>query len=130
MAYLHCHGKLPDGTECGWSQDDFWEKEIVVDGVKKEGYTPLRSDFVQGDIEDLFKDKVYFDRSFFDSNPGLPYKIDEKGLYCKGTNLVAWDLERRARRIRNMLVRTYEEFKEKKDSLACPRCGQKKWDID
>jgi hypothetical protein len=121
MAYLHCHGKLPNGKNCGWSQDDFWE-------IGK--YTPFRRDLIDGMEKDLFKDKIYMDSSFFRCNPEIISYKDDQGIYCKGQDLTAWDLERRAKRIRNMLVRTYEEFKKNKDKLKCPKCGQQKWDID
>ena len=131
MAYLHCHGRLPDGTACGWSQDDFWDQESVVDGKPVEGYTPLKSSIVKDMRRDLFRNRVYFDSGFFNDHPEIPHKVDSEGKsYCKGTDLVAWGLERKAKSIRNMLVRTYDEFKEKRDELVCPRCGQQKWDID
>lgn len=130
MAYLHCHGKMEDGTDCGWSQDDFWDRDWDKPG-KMEGYTPLKTSTVTALREDLFKGRKYFDSGFFEDHPELPHKKDSDGkLYCKGTDLVAWDLERRAKRIRNMLVKTYDEFIERKDTLACPRCGQRNWDID
>lgn len=44
--------------------------------------------------------------------------------------MVAWDLEKRAKRIKTMLFKTYEEFKEKKDIVVCPCCGKQNWDID
>lgn len=131
MAFLHCHGILEDGTACGWGQDDFWEHDRLFNGKVREGYTPLRSDLMKDNIEHIFMDRVYFDAEFFRDRPEIPHKKDQDGkLYCKGTDLVAWDLEQRAKRIRGMLVKTYEEFLEKKDRLACPRCGQREWDID
>ena len=130
MAYLHCHGKMKDGTDCGWSQDDFWDKNEI--GNCHEGYTPLKSGFIKQLKKDLFEEKIFFDRSFFNDNPGLPcfVYLESKKTYCNGKDFVAWDLERRAKRIRGMLVKTYDEFVAKKDELVCPKCGQKQWDID
>jgi hypothetical protein len=80
--------------------------------------------------EDLLKERIYFESMFFDSSE-LQYYIDEKGKpYCKGTDYVAWNLEKRAKRIRNMFVKTYDEYRANKDKLFCPRCGQQNWDID
>ena len=115
MAYLHCHT-----PGCEWSQDDFWEPN---------GYSPFRPDIMRSFHEDLFKEKMYFDRPALEEM-GILYDEDEHGCFCTGTDYVAWELERRARRIRNMLVKTYDEFKAKKDSLVCPRCGKQNWDID
>jgi len=116
MAYLHCHTK-----NCGWSQDDFWDQN---------GYTPFREDIIKYLEKSLFKEKIYFDKYFFEENPYIPYWKDEKGWYCTGKDMVACNLENRARRIRNMLVKTEEEFIEKKDTLVCPCCGKQNWDID
>jgi len=115
MAFLHCHT-----PNCNWSQDDFWD----------ENYTPVRQEIMKDLNKQLFKEKIYFDKEFFEDNPSLLQFQDEKGFYCTGTDYVAWDLERRAKRIRNMLVKTYDEFKEQKDTLKCPKCGKQDWDID
>lgn len=113
MAYLHCHN-------CDWGQDDFWSPE---------GYNPLWDSGVKDLRESLFKDKVYFDSGFFEET-GVPCKRDEKGLYCTGQEYVAWELERKARNIRNMVVKTNEDWKDVKDGWVCPGCGSDKWDID
>lgn len=131
MAYLHCHGKMEDGTACGWSQDDFWKMDDVFNGKPREHYTPFRSDLVEDLKASIFKDKIYFDIEFFRSRPTLPHKKDADGkLFCKGTDFVAWSLEQKAKSIRGMLVRTYDEWISVKDAIACPRCGQRNWDID
>ena len=113
-AFLHCHT-----PNCNWSQDDFWEG----------GYTPFREDIIKNMKENLFKDKIYMDRWFLEEN-SIPHHTDKKGPYCKGVDLVAFELERTAKSIRNMLVRTYDEFKKNKDKLVCPKCGKQNWDID
>jgi hypothetical protein len=128
-AYLHCHGKLPDGTKCGWEQDDFWDKQHIKELY--EGYTPFRSDTISHLKQSLFEDRIYCDVEYFLSHTDLPSQLDDKGdPYCKGTDYVAHDLRHRANRIQNMLVKTYDEFKGNKDKLVCPRCGQQDWDID
>lgn len=115
MAYLHCHTK-----NCGWSQDDFW----------KETYNPVNFDQNKDLYSDLFKERIYLDKNIV-SKMEIKYYVDEENrTYVKGTDYVAYELERRASKIRNMLVKTYEEFKEKKDTLVCPRCGKQNWDID
>ena len=122
MSYLHCHGRLQDGTECGWGQDDFWEID---------GYNPIS--FLQKDSDlnnNLFREKMYFDKWFFQDNPSIPHKEDEKGLYCSGRDYIIWELRRKANNIERMLVPTWEEWKEVRDTLKCPRCGGDDWDID
>lgn len=116
MSYLHCHSK-----GCGWSQDDFWDIN---------GYTPFREDLINDLKKYLFQDKVYMDEWFFKENLELPYCHDDGGFYCKGTELVTWMLKQKARSIENMLVKTFDEFKEKRESLVCPKCGKQNWDID
>lgn len=115
MAYLHCHTK-----NCGWSQDDFWH----------EKYNPVNFDQDKDLYGTLFKERVYLDKEcVWDMN--IVYYVDENGrVYVKGLDYVAWELERRAKKIKGMLVKTYEEFKAKKEILVCPRCGQQNWDID
>ena len=127
MAYLHCHGRLKDGTSCGWSQDDFWSDRVYPNGF--EEYTPFRADLIKDLKASLFRDKIYMDKSYLEENE-IPYQTDEAGSFCKGTDFVACRLEQKAKSIRNMLVRTYEEFKVRKDTLVCPKCGQRDWDID
>lgn len=114
MSFLHCHTK-----NCNWEQDDFWT-------LGK--YNPITS---LKDIEEkLFVDKMYFDIPTL-IEMGIPYQLDEIGKsHCKGTDYVAWELERKAKNIRNILVKTYDEYKAQKDTLKCPRCGQQNWDID
>lgn len=115
MSYLHCHSK-----NCGWSQDDFWS----------ENYSPVNFSQYSDLYEDLFKDKMYFDKDCL-MDMGIKYFVDPDGrTYCRGRDYVAHELERRAKRIKGMLVKTYDEFLEKKDTLVCPRCGQQNWDID
>lgn len=110
MAYLHCH------TEgCEFSQDDFWS----------EDYNPIT--FMEKNSKDelLTYDldaKVKFDQ----------YWLDENG-YSDGITrreLIAWEMERKAQRIRNMKYRTFEEYKEKNPEGICPKCGKKDLDID
>ena len=114
-AFLHCHT-----PNCNWSQDDFWE-------IGK--YTPFRKDIIEDMEKNLFKDKIYMDRWYLEEY-SIPHHKDNKGYYCKGTDLVAAKLEKKAKNIRNMLVRTFEEFKTNKDKLVCPKCGKQNWDID
>lgn len=104
MAYLHCHA-------CGWSQDDFWEAD---------GYNPLS--MLKDNIKDLFRDKIEFDSNYKDF--GLPKQT------MTGPEYVAWELERKAGNIREMVYRTFEEYKTKNPERVCPKCGKKELDID
>jgi len=116
MAYLHCHS-----LNCDWSQDDFWQEN---------GYNPFRQDIVN-DLKDmLFKDKIYFDMNFFDENRDLLWSRDYNGVYCKGTDYVAWLLARKSRSVKGMVIRTWKEWQEVKESFVCPQCGKRNLDID
>ena len=114
MAYLHCH-------DCDWSQDDFWDP----DG----GWSPEKS--MESDWSNAFKNKIYMDRYFFE-DAGLTDKMqeDEGGAWIHGQDLLAWELRRCARKVENMAVRTYEDWKKVKDTFVCPDCGSKNLDID
>lgn len=118
MAYLHCHN-------CGWSQDDFWELN---------GYNPFRQDLIEDLKECLFKDKIYLDFEFFEeANSGngfLRYWEDEKGWFCTGIDYVAFQLNRKAKNISSMAVKTTEEWKKVKDTFVCPKCSKRNLDID
>jgi hypothetical protein len=107
MAYLHCHA-------CGWSQDDFWSK----------GYNPITS--VKDYEQYLFlnPNTTGMDNWWLKEN-GYPETNE-----IKGTELVAHELERAARRVRNMVYRTEQEFREKNPERNCPKCGKHELDID
>src|SRR3990172_8389188 len=97
MAYLHCHN-------CGWSQDDFWAKD---------GYNPFRQDIVNNLIEMLFEEEINVDRDYL-ADSGVKFRDVETasgvtGGYISGQEMVALVLERKARSIRNMLVKTNED---------------------
>ena len=113
MSFLHCHN-------CDWSQDDFWDKD---------GYNPLEAKRVEDLKDSLFKDKIRFDSSFF-KETGVPFSIDDEGPYCTGQDYVAWELERRARSIRNMKVLTNDDWLNVRSNWKCPECGSDNWDID
>ena len=108
MAGFDCHN-------CNFSQDDFWDKE-------KEGYSPFRPELMEDLRKMLFEDRVYFDK-FVLEDFDLPILQDEKGYYAIGTEFVARKLELKAKSIRNMKVRTNEEWEEVKASFVCPECG-------
>lgn len=104
MAFLHCHS-------CGWEQDDFWD----------EHYNPFTCIL-------LWKDNLLSpnrDRQFTDCAEFLrqygPISTRE---------WIAREFERQARKIRNMLAPTWEEWKQIKDTVICPQCGRRNWDID
>jgi hypothetical protein len=121
MAYLHCHGKLENGEDCGWSQDDFWTEG---------GYNPVS--FLQKDRDlekNLFRDKMYFDEWML-KDMGIEYGKDEKGFYCSGRQYVTWELRRKANNIEKMFITTEAQWKQVRDVAVCPNCGQRNWDID
>lgn len=130
MAYLHCHTK-----DCGWSQDDFWEYDWSWKAWKKFltfkwssrpfRYNPLS--ILLEDIAEYIKPR----RIKMDS-----YWARENGL--KSSEVHSWWFLRNAfkryKRVKkNMLYKTYEEFKEahyEKGIAVCPKCGKINWDID
>lgn len=119
MAYLHCHN-------CGWSQDDFWEED---------GYNPFRRDLIDDLKEYLFRDVINMDIGYVRDMRGLGFKCPaikkEDGTYdIKTTDFVAMELMRKARRISGMAVKTWEEWKQIKDTFVCPKCGKRELDID
>jgi rubredoxin len=101
MAYLHCHT-----PNCGWSQDDFWDKS----------YNPIR---YMLDWEDSLLDKF---------NEPFPGEKDTEGMTYG--QVVALEMERAAQSIREMKWHTDEEWQEAKDTAVCPRCGKQNFDID
>jgi hypothetical protein len=115
MSYLHCHN-------CNWSQDDFWEPS--------PGYNPFRKDLINDLEKSLFEDKIEFDKGFIERYPNAPYWTKDGKFYISGTEYVAMTLERKAKQIRNMSIRTWNEWKQVKDTWKCPKCGQRKSDID
>lgn len=116
MAFLHCHN-------CDWSQDDFWEKD---------GYTPFRQDIVDFLKKTLFEERAYFGKFVFEEVGFKDDQIhhDDHGWWVKGTDWVAKRLEQKAESIRNMNVKTSEEWKGQRESWKCPECGSDEWDID
>jgi len=116
MAYLHCHTK-----NCHWSQDDFWDAS---------GYTPFRDDIIAYLKKLLFEDRVYMDSEFAAERPDILWNRDDKGIWCRGTELVASELERKARNIRKMVFRTEAEWRVARSSAVCPECGQRNFNVD
>ncbi len=116
MAYLHCHTK-----NCGWSQDDFWD----------ENYNPVNFSQDSDLFKNLMSDKLYFLDENSLKEMGIKYYKDEGNkIYFYGGDYVIWKLQRRINRISRMIVKTYKEFLERKDTLKCPRCGLQNFDID
>jgi len=105
MAFLHCH-------DCGWSQDDFWD----------EGYNPIRSllNWEKDLLDPKRRDEQFTDDAGFLREHG-PITTRE---------LIARELERKAKVIRAMSVCTYEEWQKVRHEWACPECGGRQWDID
>ncbi len=106
MAYLHCHN-------CHWQQDDFWD----------EKYNPIR--FLLNWEELLLGDKDKLDGSFTND----AQFIRDHGV-ISSRELIARELEKHGRTIRNMKYRTNDEFKRLNPEKICPNCNQKELDID
>lgn len=74
------------------------------------------------------------DSEFFLDNPSVhPAGYNSEGRpLITGTQLLALELERRARSVSNMRWKTYEEWKNTpKEERVCPKCGSTEdWDID
>jgi hypothetical protein len=107
MAYLHCHN-------CGWSQDDFWDKN----------YNVVRSLL---DWEDSLLGEKF--------NEIFPGNSNRENNLSRFTfkEVIARELEHHANIIRNMKWRTDVEFQRdyKLGIAKCPHCGSKKdFDID
>ena len=101
--YLHCH-------KCGWSQDDYWTKS----------YNPIR--FLLNWEEELLNEKF---------NQLFPGEKDTKGMTYR--EVIALELEKHAKIIRNMKWVTHEEFLNDYHTgkAKCPKCGSSKdFDID
>lgn len=119
MAFLHCHGK-----DCNWSQDDFWSKD---------GYNPFRQDLADYLRDSLFQDKIYLDKFLAErivDGPLFDMRGEHRDYYVSGTELVAYKLEMMAKSIRNMAVKTDEEWQKVRPQWKCPECGSSDWDID
>lgn len=108
MAYLHCHS-------CDFSQDDFWHK----------GYNPVTC--FQDDLDTLLnKDLdrlIKMDSSWLSENGYPPEGVTER-------ELVLFHLRQIEQRIKGMVYRTMDEFKEKNPDGICPQCGARDLDID
>jgi len=89
---------------CNWSQDDFWSKD---------GYNPFRQDFIDWYKELLFKNTTKTDSGTLDTR-----------------EFIACELEKKAKLIRDMNIKTYKEWESIKGDWICPKCASKNWDID
>lgn len=101
MSFLHCHN-------CGWEQDDFWHGRDY----------PIQQDHIE-----WLRDLLLQDTTKIQIDGGPLQKMDTR-------EVVALELERMAKRIRNMYIKTHEEFKKVKDKFVCPKCKSKAWDVD
>lgn len=111
MSYLHCHNH-----HCDFCQDDFWT----------ESYNPIK--YMQDWEEMLFREDFFEDA-------GMDNGWKEECGYGRDQvvtrqELLAYEFEKHARVIRDMVYRTEKEFKEKNPDWICPKCGKKELDID
>ena len=110
--YLHCH-------DCGWEQDDFWSED---------GYNPFSH--INFLTETLFKDRItnvqaekfiFTDMGFDESQ--IHDSPDGEICWVDAREYVAHCLERKANSIRNMAVKTLDDWREVKGHFCCPKCG-------
>jgi len=102
MAYLHCHT-----SGCHWAQDDFWNRK----------YNPLTK--VWTDICWLWKPRML-------KHTQEPYGRSRIFSW----HALALEVAREVRNVYRMKWWTWESWKRNKNTAACPKCGQRNWDID
>ena len=117
MSFVHCHN-------CPWSQDDFWEAN---------GYSPFRKDILEYWVvimkNGINGKKAVGMEEWWAKEAGLPYTKGEKGVDIDFREYLAWDLEGKAKNIRDMRLITWKDFKDDPNPV-CPNCGSDKLDID
>ena len=145
MAYLHCHTK-----DCGWSQDDFWDKS----------YNPFTRTW--NDIKWLWKPKwIGLDKWIIDDMTeytGVKVKVREikkemseesalkssrsaqnrNDLYSTTYyefQVFSWqwlwlELVAEWKNIQHMKWWTWKSWKKARDNAVCPKCGERNFDID
>ena len=126
MAYLHCHTK-----GCGWSQDDFWNynwtwkalKDFLLLRWQKRsfGYNPLS--ILLEDIATWIKPRYIEMDSYWAKENGY------ESPRIHSWNFIPKAFQRYQRVKRNMLFKTWEEFRDN-DQTPCPKCGKVDWDVD
>jgi hypothetical protein len=119
MAYLHCH------TEgCGWSQDDFWNLKGFY--FWKIGYNPL-SVF----LSYTFGYKGYWKPRRMDHNSSV---IKDYGWSRRDPHswyLIWYQLKRMIMKFFEMKWWTQKSWeKANAKGAACPKCGERNFDID
>jgi hypothetical protein len=141
MAYLHCN-------RCGWSQDDFWQKD---------GYLPLdrREDMANRLMSNRWISVLNFDE-ILDDIPfskirirrclRYPFKFERRNLVQPESALIEYErlevepqafvvamLKQQIRRIEGMRWCTLEEFEadRKAGKAFCPQCRSlDDWTLD
>lgn len=119
MAYAHCHN-------CGWSQDDFWSEW-------GSGWHPLHKDVVQNWINYL-NDAINGQTTIamdidWAKEAGVAFEEVDGSAEVRILDFVAYELECKARNIREMHWLTEKEFKND-PNRCCPKCGSKHLDVD
>jgi hypothetical protein len=119
MAFAHCH-------DCDFSQDDFWE-------VYGNGWHPFRSDIVQDWIRHI-NDAIHGRKTismdiWWAKDAGISYREVGGHAEINVLEYIAWELEHKAKNIRNMHWLTTKEFRDD-PNRCCPKCGSKHLDID
>lgn len=117
MAYLHCHTK-----DCGWSQDDFWDKK----------YNPATK--LWRSIKWLWKPRwIGFDKDFPSSRKHITplwVKNKKEEIAIFSWNLLLIEIEREIKCVWNQKWWTWKGWSKDKKNAVCPRCGEGDFDID
>jgi hypothetical protein len=93
--------------KCGWQQDDFWTENYNPISKLKDWEADLFSDNFREWRPDLVTDDLDF--------------LAEHGSVSM-QEIIALEVEKTANNIRNMVFRTYKEFREA--GCKCPECNE------
>jgi len=110
MSYLHCH-------TCHWSQDDFWDQNYNPITFLEKNYT---EEILNKDLWEVIK------LDTFDDKRGRFIGMNS----MTRENFICGEIEWALRRIKKMIYRTHQEYKEKNPEWRCPNCWNKDLDID
>lgn len=110
MAFLYCNN-----PNCKWEQDDFWNGDYDPLTFLEKKYT---QELKNGDLDKVIKEDSFFIKEyniFIKEGKEVPTRRE----------LIAWELERHAKLIRNMVFRTEKEYNENNPEHKCPKCGER-----
>jgi len=106
MAYIYC-------PSCEWEQDDFWT----------ESYNPVSNDLMG--YHRMILNKALLDPTKRTVNLDYKYAKEVFGVKdgkVKVTDLLAYEFDQAAKRIKNMHWLTEKDYKDELNKV-CPNCG-------